>query len=91
MDKTEALELIGEHRDSIDELDTRIIELLNERAGHSLAIRALKPAADMQLFDPAREDQIFARLEAKTQGPMRGCDVHDIYATVLKVMKEIPA
>ena len=49
-------EQIQQHRDQIDELDRQIVALLNERAGHSLAIRALKPGAKMGLYDPAREE-----------------------------------
>ena len=49
-------EQIQQHRDQIDELDRQIVALLNERAGHSLAIRALKPGSNMGLSDPAREE-----------------------------------
>ena len=84
-----AVESIAEHRAAIDELDARIVGLLNERAGHSLAIRALKPSAKMGLYDPKREEEIFARLAEVNEGPMYAQDVQQIYATVLQVMKEL--
>lgn len=82
---------IAEHRKAIDDYDVQIVKLLNERAEHSLAIRALKPIVNMGLYDPAREEQIFQRLEGFNQGPMQNENLREIYASILKVMKEIPA
>ena len=82
---------IAEHRRAIDALDEQLVALLNERARHSLAIRALKPACGMQVFDPAREDQIKQRLHELGEGPLRAGDLDEIYGTILKVMKEVPS
>lgn len=82
---------IGKHRAVIDSLDDQIIALLNKRATEALAIRALKPQAQMGLYDPKREEEIFVRLEEVNDGPMYNDDVREIYATILKVMKEIRA
>lgn len=82
---------IGKHRAVIDSLDEQLIALLNRRAAESLAIRALKPQAQMGLYDPKREEEIFVRLEELNDGPMYNDDVREIYGTILKVMKEIRA
>lgn len=82
---------IDKHRAVIDSLDEQIVTLLNKRATESLAIRMLKPQAQMGLYDPKREEEIFTRLEAINDGPMYNDDVREIYATILKVMKEIRA
>ncbi len=82
---------IEKHRAVIDSLDEQIVTLLNKRATESLAIRMLKPQAQMGLYDPKREEEIFIRLEAINDGPMYNDDVREIYATILKVMKEIRA
>ncbi len=82
---------IAEHRQQIDALDVQIVALLNERAGHSLAIRALKPGAKMGLYDPRREEEILEKLRAVNDGPMYNDDLDEIYGTILKVMKEIRA
>ena len=91
MDASEARAEIEKHRDVIDSLDIQIVKLLNERAAQSLAIRALKPAANMELYDPAREDEIVARLQQSSDGPMHDEDIREIYSTLLKVMKSIKA
>ncbi len=86
-----SLELIHQHRAVIDVLDKQIVGLLNERAVHSLAIRSLKPGANMGLYDPAREEEIFRRIDSYNEGPIYNDNLHEIYAAILKIMKEMPA
>jgi chorismate mutase len=76
-------------RGGIDELDCRIVELLNERAKIALQIRALKPEARLGLYDPKREEQIFEKLGACNSGPLYSDNLREIYEAILHVMKEI--
>lgn len=85
------LEKIEEHRASIDELDRKIVELLNERALHSLQIRDLKPGARMGLYDPRREEEILQKISKFNTGPLYSEHLREIYTTILKVMKEAPS
>lgn len=87
----EAVAEIEQHRQQIDALDRQIVQLLNERAGHSLAIRALKPDAHMGLYDPKREEEIFDRLNSYNDGPLYNENLTEIYRGILKVMKEVPS
>jgi chorismate mutase len=89
-DKDQAFEEIKKHREQIDLLDQKIVALLNERAGHSLDIRALKPDARMGLYDPKREEEIFARVASYNEGPLYNENLREIYQTILKVSKEVP-
>ncbi|HEY5468052.1 MAG TPA: chorismate mutase [Coriobacteriia bacterium] len=73
----------------IDEIDCQVVGLLNERAKLALEIRALKPQAKMALYDPQREEQIFARLAACNEGPLYGDNLREIYEAILHVMKEL--
>ena len=91
MTKEQAENKIEEHRKLIDELDKNLLELLNKRSEQSLIIRKLKPIAQAKLFDPAREQRIFDKLDAQNKGPMSNANVHEIYETLLKVMKEVQA
>lgn len=90
-DANEAFQQIEKHRNQIDELDKQIVDLLNKRAGHSLVIRGLKPEANMGLFDAKREEQIFEKIDACNEGPLFNENLREIYATILKVMKETPS
>lgn len=82
---------IQKHRAEIDAIDRELVALLNKRAGHSLVIRGLKPEAKMGLFDAKREEEIFAKIDEYNDGPLYNDYLHEIYATILKVMKETPS
>ncbi len=87
----EAFAEIQKHRDQIDEIDKELVALLNKRAGHSLVIRGLKPDAEMGLFDPKREEEIFDKVCSYNEGPLYNEYLREIYATILKVSKETPS
>ena len=90
MNREDALAQIEEHRREIDAIDQRLVALLNERERHSMDIRHLKPSAGMPLFDPARENAIFSKVCSYNEGPLVNDKLCEIYATLLKVMKENP-
>lgn len=85
----EARASIDELRARINEVDDRIVSLLNDRAKLALEIRSLKPAASMALYDPKREEEIFARLASLNEGPLYGDNLRQIYEAILHVMKEL--
>ena len=91
MAESSNLELIEEHRRDIDVIDQEIVELLNERAMHSLQIRDLKPGANMGLYDPRREEEILQKVSKYGTGPLYAEHLREIYTTILKVMKEAPS
>lgn len=76
-------------RGRIDEIDCRIVDLLNERAHHALEIRDLKPAVHWGLYDPKREEQIFENLAKCNKGPLYSDNLREIYEAILHVMKEL--
>jgi chorismate mutase len=90
-DKESALAQIEQHREQIDAIDAQLVSLLNKRAGHSLVIRGLKPDAKMGLFDARREEEIFERICTYNEGPLYNENLKEIYAAILKVMKETPS
>lgn len=90
-DESSSLAEIQEHRAKIDEIDHEIVGLLNKRAGHSLVIRGLKPAVHLGLYDARREEEIFDRLNGYNEGPLYNEHLREIYASILKVMKEAPS
>ena len=80
---------IAEHRERIDEIDCKLVQLLNARAAESLAIRDLKPQVHWGLYDPKREEEIFANLAQCNEGPLYGENLREIYEAILHVMKEL--
>ena len=90
-ERDSSLAEIQEHRAKIDEIDKQIVALLNKRAGHSLVIRGLKPGAHLGLYDAKREEEIFAKVSSYNEGPLYNENLCEIYATILKIMKETPS
>ncbi len=90
-EENNALDQIQEHRTEIDAIDKQVVQLLNERARHSLAIRGLKPDARMGLYDPKREEEIFEKVYGYNEGPLYNDNLREIYQGILKVMKETPS
>lgn len=84
-----AADRIAQIRAEIDEIDGQLVGLLNRRAERSLEIRHLKPVVHWGLYDPQREEEIFANLAKHNEGPLFADNLREIYATILHVMKEL--
>jgi chorismate mutase/prephenate dehydratase len=80
---------IDEHRRKIDDLDRRIVALLNERATHALAIGREKRANNLDVFSPAREHQVLQKISAHTQGPLPGAAVRGIYREIISACRAL--
>jgi len=76
-------------RSGIDEVDCRIVGLLNERAKLALEIRGLKPQVNLSLYDPKREEEIFSNLARCNEGPLYDDNLREVYEAILHVMKEL--
>ncbi|HEY8536693.1 MAG TPA: chorismate mutase [Vicinamibacterales bacterium] len=55
---------IDELRRRIDELDERLVELLNERARCALRIGEIKQELGLEIYQPERESQVLAHVRA---------------------------
>lgn len=60
---TRAAEVLKEHRESIDRLDSILVYTLGERFKHTQAVGKLKAEHALPASDPAREAIQIARLE----------------------------
>lgn len=76
-------------REKIDELDRKLVDLLNERAKAAQAIGRLKRSTQMPIYEPDRERTIFQNISAANNGPLRDQDLQVIYQAVIAVMREI--
>ena len=74
---------IGELRTQIDEVDDRILELLNQRARFNAEIGKLKASEDQAAFVPSRELDIFERLAAKNAGPFPSAAIRQVFREII--------
>lgn len=70
-------------RSKIDEIDTKLVALLNERTKHVLEIGKLKHAHGGEIYAPDREDAVLKRVAAKNKGPLTEDQVRAIYREVM--------
>ena len=57
-------------RAQIDAVDEQLVQLLNARAAHALAIGRLKEQAHEPVYQPAREADVLAHVRSVNQGPL---------------------
>jgi chorismate mutase len=63
---------IGALRTQIDEIDERLVSLLNERAACALAIGEIKAAHGLPVYQPTREGEVLAHVRRVNAGPLDG-------------------
>lgn len=80
---------ISDWREKIDAADAQLLELLNQRAQYSLEIGKIKKAAGMAIYDPAREEQIFARLQQLNPGPLSPQAVRRLFERIIDESRHI--
>jgi chorismate mutase len=61
---------IADWRRRMDEIDKKLVELLNERCKCALEIGHIKQQSKIPLYQPAREKEVLANAENNNQGPL---------------------
>jgi chorismate mutase/prephenate dehydratase len=74
---------LSDHRKAIDKLDERLLELLNERTQHVLAIGEIKTKAGEEIYAPHRELAVLQRLAKLNKGPISSESVKAIYREIM--------
>ena len=76
-------------RKRIDQLDTRLLKLLNKRARLAVRVGLLKKRVGQRLFDPKREQTILRRVTGANHGPLPAQAVHAIYREILRQIRRL--
>ena len=63
------MQKIRELRKKIDEVDNKLIDLLNERARIVIEVGNIKKTEKLDFHSPSREREILERLAARNTGP----------------------
>jgi chorismate mutase/prephenate dehydratase len=79
----EAEERIAGLRKQIDELDSKILELLNRRAELVIEVGKHKAQEWLDFHVPRREEQIHARLAAANRGPFPTAALRPVYREII--------
>jgi len=73
----------------IDDVDRRIVALLNERTRVVQDIGRVKRQTQMPIYEPKREDQVFANIIATNHGPLTEEAVRRIFERIIDEMRMI--
>ena len=80
---------IADWRKQIDELDCRLVELLNQRARDAQEIGKLKRNTSMPIYEPEREKTIFENVRRANRGPLPDQELRHVYERIIDVMRNI--
>jgi chorismate mutase len=89
MTPEEVRQKLEEFRVVIDQIDRRLVALLNERTQIVECIGRVKRESQMPVYEPRREDQVFANIADANQGPITNEAVRRIFERIIDEMRGI--
>jgi chorismate mutase len=89
MTKEEANARLDEYRVLIDDVDRRIVALLNERTRVVEDIGRVKREAALPVYEPKREEQVFSNITGANHGPLTPEAVRRIFERIIDEMRTI--
>lgn len=89
MNQDEARAKLDEFRVLIDDVDRRIVELLNERTRVVENIGRVKREGGIPVYEPKREEQVFANITCVNRGPLDTAAVRRIFERIIDEMRQI--
>jgi len=85
----EALRLLDQHRDAIDQIDLAILERLNARAAVVEKIGAIKKEMQFPIYEPKREDAVFRNVIGGNGGPLSEAAVRRLFERIIDEMRTL--
>ena len=74
---------LGDWRRRIDEIDRKLVQLLNERSHCALEIGKLKQAAHLPLYQPDREKEVLNNAEKNNAGPLSNAAIRRLFERII--------
>jgi chorismate mutase len=80
---------LDHYRSQIDVLDQRLLDLLNERTAVVEHIGRIKQERHLAVYEPKREDQVYANILAHNRGPLTPEAVKRIFERIIDEMRTV--
>ena len=74
---------LSDWRRRIDELDRKLVELLNERSQCALEIGKLKQQENVPLYQPEREKEVLQNAEKNNRGPLSDAAIRRLFERII--------
>jgi chorismate mutase len=72
------------YRDKINDIDQKLVDLLNERAKVVMTVKKLKQKEDVPLYDARREEELIENIAKYNKGPLYRDNVIQIFESILR-------
>jgi chorismate mutase len=76
-------------RKKIDDIDQKLVEILNQRAQAAQEIGRLKRQSDLPIYEPDRERIVLEQVQQGNRGPLQHRHLIQIYERIMDVMRNI--
>ena len=80
---------IEDWRQKIDEIDSKLVELFNERSKCAIEIGKIKHAQSLRVYDPEREREILRRIKRANPGPLDDEGLQRLFERVIDECRRI--
>jgi len=84
-----SIDKLADCRRRIDQVDIKIVELLNERTEIVHEIGRIKRQLSMPIYEPKREDQVFQNVTTNNPGPLTPEALKRIFERIIDEMRTI--
>jgi len=74
---------LSDWRRRMDEIDKKLVELLNERSQCALEVGKLKQAAGMPIYQPSRENEVLANAAHNNKGPLSNAAIRRLFERII--------
>jgi chorismate mutase len=74
---------IADWRRRMDEIDKKLVELLNERCKCALEIGHIKQQNNIPLYQPNREKEVLSNAERNNQGPLSDDAIRRLFERII--------
>ena len=89
MESDWGLARLAECRILIDDVDRRILELLNERTRIVEEIGQVKQKLTLPIYEPKREEQVYQNITSHNGGPLPNDAVKRVFERIIDEMRSI--
>ena|SRR5690348_10982333 len=80
---------IADWRKIIDEIDLKLVDLMNQRARAAQEIGKLKRNTNSPIYEPEREKLIFENIRRANRGPLDDRALIQLYERLIDVMRKL--
>jgi chorismate mutase len=74
---------LSDWRRRIDEIDKKLVELLNERSQCALETGRIKQESHLPLYQPDRENEVLANVESHNKGPLTDAAIRRLFERII--------